>query len=64
MSLRFQREEAVHLYNENLLPGFYDDWVQTEGERLWARYDQLDSLLTSAPFLTSAPLLPVSPQPD
>lgn len=55
---RRQALEAVkRLYKGDLLPGYYEDWVQTERERLRARYDKVESLLTEAP------LLPVPPPP-
>jgi len=37
---RGRHAEAVALYGGDLLPGFYDDWIQDERERLRALYEE------------------------
>ena len=39
-------QEAVHLYNGDLLPGFYEDWILTERERLSQAYQSALRQLT------------------
>lgn len=61
-------EQAAQLYRGDLLPGFYDDWVSEERERLRALYDDLcDRLPHGAPPQYAsdslAPAPPVNPSP-
>jgi predicted ATPase len=39
---RRKYDEALALYTGDLLPGYYDDWIQDERERLRALYEQAE----------------------
>lgn len=61
--------QAVQVYGGELLPGFYDDWILDERERLRENYDeavrrlsQLEHLLP-APALSPPPSVSLSPAP-
>ena len=41
-------QQAAHLYQGELLPGFYEDWILTEREHLAERHRQAMSRLTNA----------------
>ena len=61
-----QIEQAATLYQGELLPGFYDDWVIEERERLAALWDEAQNAPTeSVPVSVPAALpsaLPAAPQ--
>ena len=58
---RGDTETARQLWAGDLLPGFYDDWVHEERQRLQALADRLDTLPAAAP--TRPALQPLLPQP-
>ncbi len=58
-------QRALALYRGDLLPGVYDDWAQTERERLIALRDRAEHELACNPlsFTAAANDTPVSPAP-
>ena len=57
-------EEARLLYAGDLMPGFYDEWILAERERLAQLYERLspDAALRPAPAITpAAPIMPAAP---
>ena len=56
-----QRDLAATLYRGELLPGFYDDWVIEERERLAALWEEAQSSPADTPAFPVAPALPPAP---
>ncbi len=52
-----RRDDARALYTGDLLPGFYDDWIVTEQERLRSLFDELSA---PVPVLSASRAAPVS----
>jgi len=64
-AFRLRRHAAARaLYRGELMPGFYDDWVQDERRRLAALYERLDSAVEEpAAAAERAAVLPPPPAP-
>ena len=56
-------ERALALYRGELLPGFYEDWVQDERTRLTALFDRISEAATvpAAPAAPGQPAAPAAP---
>ena len=50
--------QARRLYRGELLPGFYDEWVQDERQRLQAVFDRLDAAAGGEPSPVAVPVMP------
>ena len=61
---RDKLEAALALYDGDLLPGFYDEWVLEERERLQARYEEAKLQCRALPSAWSVPMPDTSPAPD